>query len=166
MMASYVAKQVVDYQTEQKWVQVAWKCSPVFLLAWEAGLRQPKTQLQYYVSKGLFLSALGDIALDLQPSNETLFITGLLFFLVAHIAYSVGFETLSLQDTLGSCTHLFKALLWQVVITCAYGYMLLYMHESPMAVPVTAYVIFISVMVHRALARCDPDSTDFGHFLT
>jgi uncharacterized membrane protein YhhN len=94
---------------------------------------------------GLFLSAAGDMFL-IRADRRRLFAAGLVSFLLAHLAYSVAFATISTFTWI----DLPVALVLIVVI------ILLYRQFEPnlgsMKVPVLVYMLVISFMVHRATA--------------
>jgi uncharacterized membrane protein YhhN len=136
-----------------------WKSFPVFILAIASGLFKSDTLFEYYISRGLLICAVGDIALEYN------FILGLSVFLLGHIMYIFSLETLQFSYVIRSCRYLTKAILWQTFILCVYVYLMLFLKED-LYVPITAYVLVISVMVHRALSRYDPEFNYLGHLLT
>ena len=65
------------------------KCLPIVLLALGAAVRD--TSLSTGIARGLLLSAVGDVLLDLEGHDERVFLPGLAAFLCAHICYIRAF---------------------------------------------------------------------------
>ena len=92
---------------------------------------------------GLLFSFGGDLALLFQEKRKP-FMIGLVFFLIAHIAYSVVFTLIG------------KASPWDLVsaaVLLAIGlafYQLIKANLGAMRIPVIAYILIISLMVNRA----------------
>jgi uncharacterized membrane protein YhhN len=94
---------------------------------------------------GLLFSLGGDIALLFQD-NPKAFRLGLVFFLLAHIAYTVVFIIL------GHFTA-WDILSGAVLLAAAWGfYQLLKPNLGSMKIPVIVYIVIISLMVNRAIA--------------
>jgi len=112
--------------------------SGLFILA--AAL-QPQTHRTYYflLLAGLGLSLAGDICLVF--SRRIVFLTGLIFFLLGHVFYSVAFFHLSQT----------KFWIWAVaagaLIAGGWIYRGLKPHAGPLKVPVLLYILVISLMV-------------------
>lgn len=97
------------------------------------------------VTVGLVLSLAGDVAL-MFPEKPGAFLAGLVFFLLAHIAYTVVFLTLgrfSPWDVLSAALLLLAAAGFYRLIRSGLG---------RLKGPVIAYMAVISFMVHRALS--------------
>ncbi|RPH88950.1 MAG: lysoplasmalogenase [Calditrichaeota bacterium] len=94
---------------------------------------------------GLLFSLGGDIALMFQQ-NRKAFMIGLIFFLLAHIAYTLIFSLWGRFTTwdILSAMVLFTA--------AALFYRLIHSGLANMKTPVIIYMVIISAMVHRATA--------------
>lgn len=90
---------------------------------------------------GLLLSALGDGLLEASPG---LFLAGLLAFLGAHVAYTVGFV---LETRRASVLRAVPFALWAVL-----GYLAMRAGLANLHVPVVVYLTAICVMMWRAAA--------------
>lgn len=90
---------------------------------------------------GLLLSALGDGLLEASPC---LFLAGLLAFLGAHVAYTVGFV---LETRRPSLLRGVPFALW-----AAFGYLAMRAGLANLRVPVVVYLTAICVMMWRAAA--------------
>jgi uncharacterized membrane protein YhhN len=105
-----------------------------------------------WVAAGLLLSLGGDIAL-LFESNRA-FLIGLVFFLLAHIVYSIGFTVLNgfhPQDLVSAAV---------LLVLAATVYFYLRPGLAGMQGPVILYILVICTMVNRAI------STFFGDAFT
>lgn len=97
------------------------------------------------IAIGLLFSLGGDIALI--STSERSFLTGLILFLMAHIAYSTGFTW-------------FNPIIWQdtifvlpvIIISSIIIFNLLSPGLGKMKIPVAFYVLVITFMVWRAIA--------------
>ena len=101
-----------------------------------------------YIFLGLGFSVTGDFLLESSP---TMFVFGLIAFLIAHLLYTVAFVKRNRQLS-------FLPLL----ILSAYGvsiYWLLYPGLQQMAIPVLLYIIVILIMSWRAIAQ-----RNFDHY--
>jgi uncharacterized membrane protein YhhN len=110
------------------------------------------TAFTLWVTAGLLLSLGGDVALMFESSRW--FIAGLVFFLMAHIVYAIGFTLFNgfhSQDLISAA-----ALLAAAVVVFAY----LRPGLGNMQVPVILYILVICFMVNRAI------STFFGTTFT
>jgi uncharacterized membrane protein YhhN len=94
------------------------------------------------VGVGLVLSLGGDVALMFQERRRA-FVLGLVLFLLAHVAYTVTFTLLGAF----SAWDLLSAAVLLAAGVSVYG--LLRPTLGPMAGPVIAYIVVISVMVNR-----------------
>ncbi len=93
---------------------------------------------------GLIFSLAGDIALMFKSSRA--FLSGLVFFLIAHVIYSIVFTVHS-----GFVPSDWNwALILMLLAILIYGY--LYSGLGNMKLPVLVYVLVISFMMHRALS--------------
>ena len=97
-----------------------------------------------YLALGLFLSSLGDIALSFsRPKDDGIwFITGLAFFLLAHICYIILFSRE---------VKFRKQLLPLMTAVCMYSLVMLVMlinspKALPLIVPIMAYLFVITTM--------------------
>jgi uncharacterized membrane protein YhhN len=130
------------------WSALALVCKPlpvVFLLGF---LVPPRTRDAALIATGLLLSAIGDLLLEASP---TLFLPGLVAFLLAHVCYVLAF--------LGRTRALHLARLAIVAALTWSIFSVLAPHLGSMRGPVLAYVIVISAMVWRAAAQLGEDRT-------
>ncbi len=97
---------------------------------------------------GLFFSWLGDIALMLPPDpNELLFIAGLLFFLVAHLGYTMAFfRSIKDSKTDFSYTKAAKLAVPFVVLVGSFFYYIKDGLPEDLFIPVLAYTTVITMM--------------------
>ena len=93
---------------------------------------------------GLVLSVVGDLAL--LSRAKSMFLGGLVAFLLAHVAYTVGFLRLGI-----STTALFGVFVPVAALAAGVHYWLA-PHTGSLARPVVAYIVVISVMVGNAFA--------------
>ena len=105
-------------------------------------LTQPaKERYQWAVIIGLLLSATADIVISIH------FISGVIVFLLAHLAYIAAF----LQDSR-------KPFLWRALLAYGYGIVVyIYLTSAgdlgDLAIPILLYAIVITTMLWRAAAR-------------
>ncbi|MCK5645666.1 MAG: lysoplasmalogenase [Anaerolineales bacterium] len=134
---------------EIRWLEYIFKpLTLILLILWfYIKLPQEKPVLAWLILAGLVFSLLGDIFLVL-PGNW--FLAGLIAFLIAHIAYVFGFNVGGVQVQLQS---LLIALIILAVATPLYVQMRNGLRASGsdgLLLPVTIYVIIISIMVWSA----------------
>lgn len=100
---------------------------------------------------GLLFSLIGDVLL-IPQDNPRAFLFGLVAFLLAHVTYIAGFlyaqSSLALERNTTAEVITAAALLFVAAATYAY----LHPALGKMRLPVIAYSIVISLMVHRAFA--------------
>jgi uncharacterized membrane protein YhhN len=102
-----------------------------------------------WLAVGLVLSAAGDLWLERDR-----FLPGLGAFLLAHVAYALGFSAASRRPAL------FRALPFALY---GAGLYLFLWPPGPLAVPVLAYTVAICLMMWRAAARIgDPGDACFA----
>jgi uncharacterized membrane protein YhhN len=108
---------------------------------------QAKVNLTYTlgVLVGLVLSLRGDIALMFQ-TNRKAFMTGLVLFLLAHVAYATTFTLLDSLHTTDWLTAL------ALLIIGGGFFFLIRGGLGTMKIPVIVYIVIISVMVNQALS--------------
>lgn len=124
-------------------VRLASKPWPVVLLAVWVWREAPADRYRSAMIAGLVCSLAGDLFLEASP--RTLFLPGLVSFLVAHVFYVLAY----LVDA--RTAHGLRAL-------PAYAYgaalvVLLWPGLGPMALPVSVYAAVICTMIYRAAAR-------------
>jgi uncharacterized membrane protein YhhN len=108
---------------------------------------EPAQNLTYAIGVllGLLLSFGGDVALMFQE-NRKAFTIGLVFFLLAHVAYTAVFGLLGRSSAWDALSAL-------VLLVVGVGfYTLLKPNLGPMRIPVVVYIIVISIMVNRAVS--------------
>ena len=120
--------------------------TPLSLLFVIAALVQPRVIPRYfrYVLVGLVLGLVGDVCLAIP--GQTTFKAGLVAFLLGHILYIVAFATLARRSDWINWAYV----LIIAVSGCIFWWLLPYLGK--MLVPVTLYVVVISVMVAAAWA--------------
>lgn len=121
-----------------------------------------KKDLKKSVLTALFFSWLGDLFLMFQQVNELFFIVGLLSFLIAHIAYIVGFAS--------SINHyyLLQRKPWLLGLIFIYEAIFLYLISSnlnELLIPVVLYATVICVMLIFAMMRFK-NVTKFSFWIT
>ena len=112
---------------------------PLFVLM---SLIKPNTHYSRYIFIGLVFSVIGDFLLE---ASSSLFVFGLVSFLIAHINYIIAF-------TGRNKLYSFKI----VPILLVYGiglYWILFPSLKEMAIPVLLYLSVILVMVWRAFVQ-------------
>ena len=121
-------------------LRVAVKPIPVLcLIAWLMPLAGRDVRL---IALGLALSLVGDVCLELSPS---LFVPGLVAFLLAHVAYVVAY--------VGRTRALHLARLVPVALYGLLAFRWLEPSLGAMKGPVVAYVVVICAMMWRAWAQ-------------
>jgi len=125
------------------------KCVPMYMCISGANSLRSKepigTYYSTYITLGLGLSLLGDIALELEPLEPKLFIIGLVFFLLAHVFYIMAFREC---PYIWSLETSFPFLLGISMYT-----FLLPNLPQDMLIPVGLYTLVISGMTSQAIAR-------------
>lgn len=121
----------------------------IVLLQQQLGHHSNKTRSKYasLIFYGLLWSLFGDIALELDDSNDNYFIAGLIFFLVAHTFYIRAFYHNNLF--IGKSAAISAA-----ICTIYYFYMMAVLIPSAqliMRIPIAIYGSVIAVMVHCAI---------------
>jgi uncharacterized membrane protein YhhN len=97
-----------------------------------------------YIAVGLFLSSIGDICLEIESREFDFFILGLIFFLIAHIFYIIGFSKTTNQ-TYSIPLGLFLISTYLVIM-----YKLLPYIQSDLSVPIIFYCFTIFTMIFQA----------------
>ena len=103
------------------------------------------------VLAALMLSWLGDLLLTF--TSRSAFLSGLVAFLLGHVAYSVAFGTLGVNPLIGAIAAA------AVAIIAVFVWRWLAPHVGDMATPVVAYVVVISVMVVLAFGAFGDGAT-------
>lgn len=101
---------------------------------------------------GLLLSSVGDIALEICDENVQLFLTGIVFFLLAHLLYIRSFTlgvipTISFTDIL--VLLYFIGIMWHLLPSV----------DTDLVVPVAVYGVVISVMGRASIIRFKCNTT-------
>ncbi len=131
--------------TANNWLSLGFK-TPLSILFVITALLQPKVLPKYFklVLAGLILGLVGDVCLALP--GLTAFRAGLAAFLAGHVLYILAFATLTRRtDWINLVNILIIA-----ISGCVYWW--LFPHLGKMLVPVTFYIVVISVMVAGAWA--------------
>ena len=131
--------------TGNNWLGLGFK-APLSILFVITALLQPKVDIGYFrfVLIGLILGLVGDVCLALP--GQTPFKVGLVSFLAGHILYILAFATLARGSDWITPVNLL------IIAISAYVYWWLLPHLGKMLVPVTFYIVVISVMVMGAWA--------------
>ncbi len=114
-----------------------------FLLLYSSAPNPSKRYPIFIFGVGMLASAAGDITLSLRFSNS--FVSGLGFFLLAHIFYSLSFYLLP-RTTVTQC----KVLLFIVLAYTVVMATIILHHTETLIVPVTIYLLVISLMTMLA----------------
>lgn len=114
---------------------------PIPILAMLA-LLKPNTPYNIYIFTGLTFSVIGDMLLE---TSSSLFVYGLLAFLLAHITYFTAFLKRNRQKAL---VPLFLLSSYSIGL-----YWLMFQGLNDMAIPVLIYIIAIVLMSWRAIAQ-------------
>ena len=131
--------------TGANWLSLGFK-TPLSILFVVAALLQPRVIPKYFkfVFTGLFLGLVGDVCLGLP--GITAFRIGLVAFLAGHILYILAFAILARSaDWINP---------WNILIIAISGFVYWWLlpHLGKMLVPVTFYIVVISMMVAAAWA--------------
>lgn len=131
--------------TGNNWLSLGFK-APLSILFLITALLQPRVMPMYFkfVLVGLILGLVGDVCLALP--GLTAFRVGLVAFLAGHILYILAFAILTRRaDWINPVNIL-------IIAASGYIYWWLLPHLGKMLVPVTFYIVVISVMVAGAWA--------------
>ncbi|EGQ9393745.1 hypothetical protein BVJ62_14490 [Vibrio cholerae] len=132
--------QLITIDRGPRWMFYFSKPTPILLMALSIVITpNPLSDFAWWIVAGLLLSALGDILL-MHPKDK--FVSGLLAFLLAHIAYTLGFST-----TITTFTW------WPLAIWSALGviaFLLLLPNLGKMTFPVAGYIAVIVFMACTA----------------
>ena len=120
----------------------------VILVAFHAYGNDPGSTYTVYIFCGLVLSLIADVLLMIVPMQFML--EGLIFFLVAHVLYIIGFS----RDFVFHESAFIVALL--IIIPMAFLYNILRKKAGKLAVPVLIYMGVISTMVFFAITGFVP----------
>jgi len=131
--------------TGNNWLSLGFK-TPLSILFVITALVQPKVLPKYFkfVLIGLILGLVGDVCLGLP--GLTAFRIGLVAFLAGHILYILAFAILTRRRDWVSPVNI----LIIAISVCIYLWLL--PHLDNMLIPVTFYIVVISVMVAGAWA--------------
>jgi uncharacterized membrane protein YhhN len=120
--------------------------TPLSLLFVLTALLQPRVMPRYflYVLTGLILGLVGDVCLAIP--GQAFFKAGLAAFLLGHVSYIAAFAYLARRSDWVNPGYV------PIIAVSAYIFHWLLPHLGKMVVPVTLYVVVISVMVAAAFA--------------
>jgi uncharacterized membrane protein YhhN len=125
---------------------------PVLMILFVVNLK-PLTHLLYRIMfAGLFFSWAGDVILEFSQSNGSLFVPGLVSFLLAHVMYLTVF-----LKTPGK-NSVMKNRAWLLIPVLLFGALLvkyLYAGLGDMKIPVILYAIVILTMLTAAINRIE-----------
>ncbi|EGU19299.1 lysoplasmalogenase [Vibrio mimicus] len=140
LIVAFCVVQLITIDRGPRWLFYLSKPTPILLMALTIiASTDPMPVFAWWIVAGLLLSALGDILL-MHPKDK--FVPGLLVFLLAHIAYTIGFST-----TITAFTW------WPPAIWSAMGilaFLLLLPNLGRIALPVAGYIAVIVLMASAA----------------
>jgi alkenylglycerophosphocholine hydrolase len=112
----------------------------------------PRMPVAWWIAVGLLLSLGGDVAL--LGSTKRAFMVGLVLFLLAHVAYIVGFADATAWATGGTGLPVVPMLVAAIAVGISTALLLrrLWPGAGPLRIPVAIYGVVISVMVVSAVA--------------
>jgi len=123
---------------------------PVLIIILLINLKIQQSFLNWLMLCGLIFSWGGDIMLELPASGGTMFVPGLIFFLLAHIMYLTVFINTPGSNFIRKSNAL---ILLPVVIYGAILLAILYGNLREMKVPVIIYAVIILLMLSGAINR-------------
>jgi alkenylglycerophosphocholine hydrolase len=112
----------------------------------------PRMPVAWWIAVGLLLSLGGDVAL--LGSTKRAFIVGLVLFLLAHVAYILGFVSAAMWATGGDGPPVAPMVVSAIAVGLATALLLrrLWPGAGELRLPVAIYGVVISVMVVSAVA--------------
>jgi uncharacterized membrane protein YhhN len=125
---------------------------PVLVILFLVNLSPGKNRLHVLMLSGLFFSWAGDVTLEFSNNNVSMFLIGLVCFLIAHIMYFTVFLL-----TPGKNSIITKRI-WLLIPVIIYGLLLvfyLYSDLAEMRLPVIFYAAVILTMLSGALNRIE-----------
>lgn len=125
---------------------------PVLMILFFVNINPFTGRLHIFMIAGLLFSWAGDVVLELSKNNDSLFIVGLVCFLLAHIMYLiVFFLTPGKNSILNNRFYLLiPVLIYGVILVSC-----LYADLAGMRLPVILYTIVILSMLAGALNRIE-----------
>jgi uncharacterized membrane protein YhhN len=137
---------------------------PILIVLLRVVTRHEKFLSHWLMTAALFFSWSGDVALGITRNQETMFMLGLVCFLLTHILYVILF-----LQTPGINLPT-KKFIYAVIPLLIYGLVLLYIlydNLGEMKIPVIIYTSVILVMVAAAMSRVEKvNRTSFYLVLT
>jgi uncharacterized membrane protein YhhN len=123
---------------------------PFLILIFQISVGKDNIFLNRLILIALIFSWAGDVALGITWRQETMFIAGLIFFLLTHIFYLIAFIRTPGRNLPP------RQFLYAVIPLILYGFILLfilYADLGEMKIPVTVYTTVILAMVAAAINR-------------
>lgn len=144
------------------WRRVEYIAKPAVIVALIAALFAG-TGLQgsaFWFGLGLFFSLLGDVSL--LSSSGKMFLAGLIFFLLTHICYLIGFRQPLLAPSAWSLVLIFVILLNAVRLLRRIVSSMRARDLERLVYPVIVYGLVISLMLYAAMATLSDHNWDVG----
>jgi uncharacterized membrane protein YhhN len=133
---------ILGFERKVRWLEVVFKPLTTILLFAVVG--RPETTFARFVTAGIALSLVGDIAL--LGSTNRVFMVGLVAFLLAHVAYVIGFLGVAVWSP-----HV-AAVAVIMLVSSAWLLRATWQGTAGLHAPTIAYAVVISVMVVAASA--------------
>ena len=125
---------------------------PILIIVFKVTVRNENTISNWLIYAALFFSWAGDVALGVTRHQETMFMLGLVCFLLTHVLYVMVFFQTPGRNLPP------KKFLYSVIPVLLYGLVLLYIlydDLGEMKVPVIIYTSVILAMVAAAINRIE-----------
>jgi uncharacterized membrane protein YhhN len=125
---------------------------PVLIILFKVTVRNENTISHWLIFAALFFSWAGDVALGIIRHQETMFMLGLVCFLLTHVLYVIVFFRTPGRNLPP------KKFLYSVIPVLLYGLVLLYIlydDLGEMKIPVIIYTTVILAMVSAAINRIE-----------
>ena len=153
LIISAIGENIVEYQ-ELRHVRYAMKplVMVLIILGYIAGLEKVQSTFKNWIIAALLLSLGGDVALMLDHLGEAYFLSGVGFFMVAHICYIIAFTTNMRAPWTNRClssTELRNYILFCALplgIVYAYTFKLFGNKFGDLTVPVFIYISVLVIM--------------------
>lgn len=125
---------------------------PILIVIFKVTVRNDITISNWLIFAALIFSWAGDVALGINLHRETMFMLGLVCFLLTHVLYVIAFLRTPGRNLPP------KKFIYSVIPVLLYGFVLLYILYDglgEMKIPVIIYTIVILAMVVAAINRIE-----------
>jgi len=125
---------------------------PILIVIFKVTVRNDNTISNWLIFAALFFSWAGDVALGVTRNQETMFLMGLVCFLLTHVLYVIVFFRTSGRNLPP------KKIICSIIPVLLYGLVLLYFlydDLGEMKIPVVIYTSVILAMVAAAINRIE-----------